>query len=270
MKEQIKFAAFDVDGTILPFGKLSLSPRIVDTFKKLKQNNIKTIIATGREFVTIGKLLEQLEGNVDYFIGANGSFIFDVKANQIIHKNSIYYSDFEILYENIIEYVDSISIMDDRFGHVSENINTENWFLKPHKDKLKKIDENFTQLNRKNLFIITIHTKNKKTSNLVNKIIDKFHLNLCIQSSWESGMFIAAKGVTKSSALRWLMIEMNSSLKNLIAFGDSENDTEMIRDAGIGVLMKGGSKQLLEYADYIAPSCDEDGVYLQLKKLKII
>ncbi|UUD36731.1 COF family HAD hydrolase protein [Mycoplasmopsis californica] len=270
MNEKIKFAAFDVDGTILPYGQLSFSPKIVEAFKKLKENKIKTIIATGREFVTIGKLLDQLNGNIDYFIGANGAFIYDVEKDKIIHKNPIYYADFEVFYNEMIDSVDSMSIMDDQYGHVSEKVDTDSWFLKPHTHKLKKLDDTFSQINRKSLFIITVNSMDKQSYDLANKVIEKNHLNLSIQSAWEKGLFLAAKGVTKSSALRWLMIDHNASLKNLIAFGDGENDVEMIRDAGIGVVMQGGSRELIKYADYIAPRCDDDGVYTQLKKLNII
>ncbi|MDJ1645855.1 YcsE-related riboflavin metabolism phosphatase [Mycoplasma phocimorsus] len=269
MNYKIKFAAFDIDGTTLPYAKETFSPKIVEAFKKLHEKGIKIILASGREFVTIGHLLKS-SIYADYFIGANGAFIYDIKNDKIIHEQPIYYKDFEILFEKLIPHVDSISIMDKDYGHMSKDSVTNTWFLAPHQDKLVELDNSFSKLDRQHLHLITVVTTNLNAYNLAEDIIENNYLNLQIQSIWERGLFIAAKGVTKSSALKRLMIHEKSSLKYLIAFGDSGNDIEMIRDAGIGVAMQDGDEKLKEYSDFIAPKCDEDGVYLQLEKMEII
>lgn len=265
--KKIKFAAFDVDGTTLPFKALEFSENTVKAFHELKEKNIKTILATGREFVTIGNLLNQV-GNIDYFIGANGAFIYDLKHDTMLFESPIYYKDFEIFYEKMLPHVDSISVMDRRFGHVSENTDVDTWFLKPHQEKLKEMD--FSNLDRRHLHIITVSTMRSDARKIANKIIKENNLNLSVQSQWYSGLFIAAKGINKSNALKWLMTYEGTSLDRLIAFGDATNDIEMIRDAGIGVAMKKADDGLHEIAKYIAPSCEEDGVYHQLKELEII
>lgn len=267
MKKEIKFAAFDVDGTTLPYTHPAFSDKTIEAFHSLKRNGIKTILATGREFVTIGNLIEQI-GDLDYFIGANGAFIYDIKNDQMLYENSIYYKDFEIFYTKMLPFVDSISVMDKNFGHVSEHTDVDTWFLKPHIRKLKDMD--FFNLDRKHLHIITVNSMRKDVRKIAEKVIAENHLNLSIQSEWHKGLFIAATGVTKSSALKWLVTHEESSLDNLIAFGDATNDIEMIRDAGIGVAMAQSDDGLHEVADYIAPECNDDGVYLQLKKLKLI
>ena len=55
-----------------------------------------------------------------------------------------------------------------------------------------------------------------------------------------------------------------------IAFGDSENDLEMLRAAGIGVAMGNGTPEALEAADYVTGDCDDDGLLHALEHFGLI
>ena len=76
------------------------------------------------------------------------------------------------------------------------------------------------------------------------------------------------KNVTKASALTYLLDKLNMDRKDLIAFGDEHNDTDMLALAGCGYAMKNASSVLLPYADFITNyTNDEDGVARQLIQL---
>ena len=56
--------------------------------------------------------------------------------------------------------------------------------------------------------------------------------------------------------------------RDLIAFGDENNDREMLDFAGVGYAMKNCNPSLLEYADrQTALSNDQDGVAAELERL---
>ena len=55
-----------------------------------------------------------------------------------------------------------------------------------------------------------------------------------------------------------------------MAFGDGENDIEMIKQADIGIAMKNGCDKVKEIADHITDSVDEDGIYTYLVKEKLV
>ncbi|MCQ2560896.1 MAG: HAD hydrolase family protein, partial [Clostridia bacterium] len=55
--------------------------------------------------------------------------------------------------------------------------------------------------------------------------------------------------------------------ENIMSFGDSTNDTEMVRHAGIGVAMGNAVEELLDTADYITLTNDDDGVAFALENL---
>ena len=64
----------------------------------------------------------------------------------------------------------------------------------------------------------------------------------------------AAKGVAK------LLERLGYRRSQMVCCGDGFNDLPMIEYAGFGVAMANAPEQLKEKADYVAPSCDEDGL----------
>ena len=57
---------------------------------------------------------------------------------------------------------------------------------------------------------------------------------------------------------------------NTYAFGDSENDLDMLEAAGVGVAMGNGTDRAKAAADYVTDSFDQDGIYNGLKHFGLI
>ncbi len=71
---------------------------------------------------------------------------------------------------------------------------------------------------------------------------------------------ISAAGVSKASTLKTLATEHGIASDEVLAFGDSANDIEMISWAGHGVAVANGTAAALAAADEIAPANTDDGV----------
>lgn len=65
---------------------------------------------------------------------------------------------------------------------------------------------------------------------------------------------------SKGKAVAALMRDMGIAPEAAMAFGDGENDIEMLQAVGIGVAMGNAADALKAVADIIAPANDEDGV----------
>lgn len=74
-------------------------------------------------------------------------------------------------------------------------------------------------------------------------------------------------GCTKASALRLLCRRWGLSASDCIAFGDSENDVEMLREVGWGYAMENASARTKEAANSICPSNQESGVLVTLESI---
>ena len=58
--------------------------------------------------------------------------------------------------------------------------------------------------------------------------------------------------------------------EEIIAFGDSENDLEMLRAAGIGVAMENAEKEAKEVADFVTLSNTDNGIVYALQKFGVL
>jgi len=67
-------------------------------------------------------------------------------------------------------------------------------------------------------------------------------------------------GVTKGTALAFVLDHLGLSALETMALGDSFNDLDMIRRAGIGVAMGNAPPPVRAGADYVTGTNDEDGV----------
>jgi hypothetical protein len=66
-------------------------------------------------------------------------------------------------------------------------------------------------------------------------------------------------GVSKGTALREVANILNIPMQAILAFGDGNNDLEMLRYAGIGVALENATPELKNAANYVVPSNNEEG-----------
>ncbi len=77
---------------------------------------------------------------------------------------------------------------------------------------------------------------------------------------------IQAPDVSKETALRELAADMGLRLDDMMAVGDSENDIDMLRAAGVGVAVQNAPESTRAAADWIAESAYGDGFTEAVKK----
>lgn len=64
-----------------------------------------------------------------------------------------------------------------------------------------------------------------------------------------------------------LRLARERGIVTVIALGDSDNDLEMLRYAGVGVAMGNAAPHIRDAADRVTASCDEDGVAIAIEEL---
>jgi Cof subfamily protein (haloacid dehalogenase superfamily) len=70
----------------------------------------------------------------------------------------------------------------------------------------------------------------------------------------------AAPGVTKGAGLDFLAAHMGFTREETVAFGDGENDVELVEWAGFGIAVENAHDRVKAVADWIAPSARDEGV----------
>ena len=72
--------------------------------------------------------------------------------------------------------------------------------------------------------------------------------------------------VSKTYGLQQILDLHDLSMENLCVFGDEDNDYDMVKNAGIGVVMGNGSKLTKSVADFITEDNNSDGIGVFLER----
>lgn len=81
-----------------------------------------------------------------------------------------------------------------------------------------------------------------------------------ITRSAENNFEIMPEGVNKGLALQELTQVMGITMDEVMAIGDSDNDSDMLRIAGMPVVMGNGDEAVKKLAKYVTDTNDNDGV----------
>ena len=74
-------------------------------------------------------------------------------------------------------------------------------------------------------------------------------------------------GASKGEGVRILLDHLSVAPENCMAFGDGENDIEMLKYVGLGIAMENGRPELKKVADALTLANDQDGVAYAINML---
>jgi len=88
----------------------------------------------------------------------------------------------------------------------------------------------------------------------------RFARRLYISKSLPYFLEFASPEVTKASGLAFVAQQVGFAPERTVAFGDGENDVELLDWAGFGVAVANAHGRVLEVADWVCPSAEVEGV----------
>jgi len=95
---------------------------------------------------------------------------------------------------------------------------------------------------------------------LKQRLLGRFDGRLYISKSLPYFLEFAAPDVTKAAGLDFLSERLRFTREGTVAFGDGENDIELVDWAGYGVAVENAHESVKAVADFVCPSVDEQGV----------
>jgi Cof subfamily protein (haloacid dehalogenase superfamily) len=95
---------------------------------------------------------------------------------------------------------------------------------------------------------------------LKHRMLARFDGRLYISKSLPYFLEFASPDVTKAAGLDFLSEHLGFTREGTVAFGDGENDVELVEWAGYGVAVANAHERVKEAADFVCPSVDEEGV----------
>ena len=92
------------------------------------------------------------------------------------------------------------------------------------------------------------------------RLKEQFADRLYISKSLPFFLELASRKVTKASGMQFVAEHFGFSAENTVAFGDGENDIELLEWAGFGIAVANAHERVLALADYVCPPVTEEGV----------
>lgn len=258
---KISCCVFDLDGTLLN-SKNTISETDKKTLRKLSDNGVKIIIATGRTDLQIKEYIHEL-GIYDYSITCNGGQIINVATRDVLHRKFIDKND-AITIHNAVKQsgIDYLFYTPDCIYHCQNSARAGFFYnynqfaddkFKVPLSEVKHYSDDYTNILK---FLIADSTLTPDTLNT------QFNSKntLTIVSSGKNLVDIMPADTTKGNGIAILSEKLNIPIPEIIAFGDSMNDETMLKAAGYSVAMGNAVPEIKKICDFVTKSHDDFGI----------
>ncbi len=272
--EKIKLAAFDLDGTLLN-EEAGLSDYTKEIINRAMDCGMEIVIASGRAYHTLPDEVVNIKG-IKYAISSNGAVIYDNETKERIKSCTLTPESIERLFVIMENYDLPIEVFVDGEAHAEKDY-AENAmkygvpkrgaeYVKatrvPEEDIWSYIRSNINDIDS---FDIICHSPDIR-----DEIADKVRAEVTeiyLTSSVPHLVEISYKDAGKASGLKYLSELLGVEREEIIAFGNADNDIDMLEFAGISVAVANASEGLIRIADIIADTNYNDGVAKVMSEL---
>ncbi|WP_210607969.1 Cof-type HAD-IIB family hydrolase [Priestia flexa] len=254
-----KIIFFDVDGTLTHHKSGEIPESTKRAISLLRNLGIIIVAATGRPLSMCEELKEL---GIDVFITANGGYV--TYQNEVIHKVSMSKSNVKELVGFSDSKQHALSFYTKGFhmnGVQEEGVLAalfETLSLQTYPDTHPSIYE-------EEIYLLCLFG--------TDEVVDQYKMRFPHYTfrRWHPYVVnVLETDVSKSQAIVKVLEYFKIHPSEAMAFGDGDNDIDMLETVGIGVAMENGSQSLKEIADFVTKKSDEDGVEFALRHYNLI
>ena len=278
---EVKAVFFDIDGTLVNDRK-SVLKSTKEAIKIVKDQGVLVGVATGRGPFFVKDLMDDLD--LDFAVTYNGQYIFNkerVLFASPIDKRSL---------RQVIEYAKENRkeiAMGTRQDVIGSRIMS--FGLSPLSQLVSRFVPKFLTRTVSHSFNRMVSKAlPQKEDDLLDLINQPIYQVLMLMTPEESNQAasefeylkftrsnpfaadIINQGNSKLEGIRRVGKEYGFDLNQVMAFGDSDNDLEMLAGVGMSVAMGNGSSSVKEVAKHITTSNQEDGIHKALEHFGVL
>ena len=265
-----ELGAFDLDGTVLR-RDLEITGRTVSALEGLRERGVRLVVATGRRFEGAREHARRLgfTGD-DPIVCYGGSMVRRMNGETLLHRTISRDLGVEVLEWAAGRDLHARVFVD---GHIVTSPDTtaaERYLRRSDEPDVSVVDSPSRWLRsdaaeEPTKLVLVDHPDD--VPRWLEEAREAFAGRLFVTRSLPHYVEIGGLEGTKSRALGFLCERWGIDPGRAIAFGDADNDIDMLRFVGHGVAVGGMTDEVRRAADAVAPPVDEDGVASYLEGL---
>ncbi|AOX43444.1 HAD superfamily hydrolase [Spiroplasma sp. NBRC 100390] len=268
---EYKLIALDLDGTTASRNRIS--KQNIAAIKWALANDIKVIIATGRSIGAIRKVAKKL-GIIEKqmpVVGFNGGIIYDFAKEKIIQQNAFTNEELITVFNIANEYriqLWAYSVANDHLAYVNTNRGFMVKWMSIHTKRKRILVKNSNTLHDQ-AYKFVVSGKKENVLKFKAKILVKYEFNVFDSSylmNQSLNLEISPKNSDKKDALEYVTKIYNIQPSEVIAMGDSSNDYEMLKWAGLGIAMGNAKNHIKDISDDVTAHYRRSGVAKAINK----
>jgi len=255
----IKAIFFDIDGTLFSHKTKSIPKSTRKALHTLQQNGIRLFIASGRHMNEVNQVPLQ-NMLFDGYVTLNGQLCFD-NHEKLFWGNQMKLRSVDSLVYLFQEQRFPILLVEEKRCYINY---INDYVLQAHKEvsMLPPVIDNYDGAP----IYQAIAYIDSSSEDLL-----KEELWGCRLTRWNyNGIDIIPENGSKALGIQKTLEHFQLQSSEIMAFGDGENDMEMLQFSQIGVAMGNGSVALKNAADYVTSDIDDDGIWNALKAYQIL
>lgn len=263
----MKYLFFDLDGTLLNSEKI-ITENTKAYLKSLHELGYVLGIASGRAITGVKNALENSDACelFDVIVCAGGADIYDYKDNTQEKRNYLNHETIKNMLEDLRNRPElCITFHEAPYLYATNNFPRVEKIVKMNKfigHKNPYVEETYTKTAR---IVILLPEENREV--LRSELRNKVYPGLWGYNAEEEVYEYISEHNSKSKGIADYVKKYGDSLDDVMCFGDSENDIDMLEKSGVGVCMKNGEEKVKLISDFVtSKTCDEDGVIEFLKQ----
>ncbi|EFM08496.1 Cof-like hydrolase [Paenibacillus curdlanolyticus YK9] len=254
-----KIIFFDVDGTLTHAIDGTIAQSTKEAIHKLIRSGMRVVAATGRPLSMCEELKEL---GIETFITANGGYV--KHRDKAIHKVTIE--------SQIVREVAAFA----QTNNHGLSFYTESYWMNGVQDgsirralqetlALREYPAVHENICSQEIYLMCLFAADERVESYMRKfpnlIFHPWHPYVCS---------ILQEEVSKSAAIYQVLQYFGLDRSEAVAFGDGDNDIDMLEYVGLGIAMGNGSEKAKRAANFITYKSNEDGIAFALHKYGII
>jgi Cof subfamily protein (haloacid dehalogenase superfamily) len=246
-----RLAAIDLDGTLLGPDKM-ISDQNAAAVRRLRENGVTVIIASGRRHQNSVRFQRQLQ-LTGPIIACQGGLIRDGESGNVIEAHFLPQS----VTRQIISEAESrdIQIIYYHLDHLYVAERNNKW-LELYETRVGERAEvivNLEQLDGRRALKLVWYGDPEAVTEIRPEMSAHYCEKADVLSTERENLEFMPRGINKATALAKVSAEFGVPTEQVLAFGDGENDVQMLAWAGMGVAMSHGSQAAIKAARRVSP-----------------